>query len=32
MFELKEINAADKNELYSQINAYLTGLISNESD
>lgn len=32
MFEVKEIRAKEKNELYSQINTYLTGLISDDSD
>ncbi|WP_369461520.1 GAF domain-containing protein [Thermoclostridium stercorarium] len=32
MFEIKEINAGNKNELYRQINNYLTALISDDRD
>lgn len=32
MFEVKEINARNKSELYSQINAYLKALLEDETD
>ena len=32
MFEMKEIKTGNKNELYKQINGYLTALISEEPD
>jgi len=32
MFEIKEINAENKKELYTRINVYLKGLICEDSD